>query len=342
MILDAVARLILDEAGPLIGRVLVLDDVEGALTRAAVEAGCTTRAFCDDVRGAAALPEGTRLASPDDPFVRSADLVLLRLPKSLGALEEHCQAVAGAAVTPVNPALRLVAGGRVKHMTTTQNEVLGRYFGHVRASRGRDKARVLEASGPTGAAPRWPKQGYVAEAGLTVWAHGGVFAGNRLDAGTGLLLRALRDGLPDAPAAARALDLGSGSGVLACWLAARGWQVTASDVSWAAVASTRRTASANGLSVATELRDGFAGVAAGSLALIVSNPPFHHGAAKDSTPTLVAIDAAAAALSPGGEFWCVFNSHLPYLRALADAVGPTRIVARDRHYTVTRSVAARL
>lgn len=339
---DAVARLILDEAGPLGGRVLVLDDLGGALTRAAMAAGATVRAFCDDLREAEALPPGTRLDSPTDPWVRGADLVLLRLPTSLGALEDHCQAVAGATASGVlpPPGLRLVAGGRTKHMTPTQNTVLARYFRQVRASRGRDKARVLGASGPTGAPPRWPRSRPLPEAGLTVWAHGGVFAGNRLDAGTALLLRALEAGLPDAPAGGRAADLGCGSGILACWLARRGWAVTATDVSWAAVDSTRLTAAANGVPVAAEQRDGLTGLPGGSLDLIVSNPPFHQGAAKDSTPTLAAIADAGAVLAPGGEFWCVFNSHLPYLQALASAVGPTRIVARNRHYTVTRSVAA--
>lgn len=338
---DAVARLILDEAGGLGGRVLVLDDADAALTHAALTAGCEVRAFCDDVRDAAALPPGTRLDSPDDPFVRAADLVLLRLPASLGALEDRCQAIAGAASVAPTPGLRLVAGGRTKHMTTAQNDVLRRYFGQVHASRGRDKARALLASGPTGAEPRWPRSRHVPEAGLTVWAHGGVFAGPRLDAGTALLLRALAEAPLDAAAGGRAADLGCGSGILACWLTRRGWAVTASDVSWAAVDSTRRTAAANGVAVRAVLRDGFAGVPPGSLALIVSNPPFHRGAAKDSTPTLSAIADAGTVLADGGEFWCVFNSHLPYLRALASAVGPTRIVARDRNYTVTRSVAAR-
>lgn len=331
MIPDAVAHLILDEAGPLAGRVLVLDDAGGALTRAALDAGAEVRAFCDDLRDTRALPEGTALDSPTDPFVASADVVLLRLPAALGALEDRCQWIAPTASAPA----RLVAGGRVKHMTTSQNDVLARYFGEVRASRGRDKSRVLHASGATGAPGRWPRARRVPEAGLEVVSHGGVFGTGRLDAGTALLLRALDADLGEA--SGRAHDLGSGSGILAGWLAARGWVTTASDVSWSAVDSTRATAAANGLEVDVELRDGLQGLPPASLELIVTNPPFHQGAAKDSTPTLDAIAAAGEVLAPGGEFWCVYNSHLPYLRALAEAVGPTRIVARDRHYTVTRS-----
>ena len=50
MTLDPVSSLILDEAGPLTGRVLVLDDVAGALTRSVADAGVEVRTWCDDLR----------------------------------------------------------------------------------------------------------------------------------------------------------------------------------------------------------------------------------------------------------------------------------------------------
>ncbi len=349
MISDPVARLMLDEAGPLPGSVLVLDDREGVLTGAVRESGCSVRTFCDDIRDAESVPPDVRLGSPAE-HEGDAELVLLRLPSSLAALEERCSWIARPGGGPV----RLIAGGRVKHMTPAQNEVLGRYFGRVRASLGRDKCRVLEASEPTGAEASWPRSKWVPEAGLSLWAHGGVFGGTRLDAGTALLLRSLDGrlggnldgeprrsldldgGLEGGPK--RALDFGCGSGILACWLARRGWEVTASDVSWTAVNSTRLTAAANNVAVTTLWSDGLRGFAPGSFDLIVTNPPFHRGAAKDSTPTLDAIADAGSVLAEGGEFWCVFNSHLPYLPALRREIGATRIVARDRHYTVARSV----
>lgn len=348
MISDPVARLMLDEAGTLPGSVLVLDDRGGVLTDAVRASGRSVRTFCDDLRDAESVPTDLRLGAPAE-YEGDADLVLLRLPSSLAALDERCSWIARAGGGPV----RLIAGGRVKHMTPAQNEVLGRYFERVRASLGRDKCRVLEASGPTGAEARWPRSTWVAEAGLTVWAHGGLFGGLKLDAGTALLLRSLEEsgvggagtGGPADPrrrrpaTQGRALDFGCGSGVLACWLARGGWEATASDVSWSAVHSTRLTAEANDLAVTTVWADGLCGFDPRSFDLIVTNPPFHRGAAKDSTPTLEAIGHAGSLLAEGGEFWCVFNSHLPYLPALRRSIGPTRIVARDRHYTVTRSVS---
>jgi len=40
---------------------------------------------------------------------------------------------------------------------------------------------------------------------------------------------------------------------------------------------------------------------------------------------------------PGGELWCVWNSHLRYRSLLERLVGPTRQVARNPKFTVTAS-----
>ena len=44
-------------------------------------------------------------------------------------------------------------------------------------------------------------------------------------------------------------------------------------------------------------------------------------------------------LAPGGELWCVWNSHLRYRPHLERLVGPTRQVARNPKFTVTVSTA---
>ena len=326
---DAVAALVLDEADPLGGRVLVIDDVGGALASAALAAGCDVRGLCDDLRVEASLPSGVLPYAWDDPW--RPETVLWRLPSALSALSEVSERLAHS----LSPDGRVFGGARVKHMTPTQNEVLARSFDDVTASLGRQKARVRRATGPRPGPLTWPRTRVDVTSGLTVVAHGSTFNTNRLDAGTRLLLGALaREG---STGPGRALDLGCGSGILAAWLAARGWSVTASDVSAAAIASTRATAAANGVSVDARRTDGLTDRQLGRFDRIVSNPPFHVGAAKDSTPTLAMIAAAPSALTPGGELWLVFNSHLPYLSALRQHVGPTEVVGRNRHYTVTRS-----
>lgn len=336
MPLDPVASLILAEAGDLQGRVLVIDDAGGELTRAAASAGAEVHTWCDDLRELRQVPAEHRIDALAPGW--SPDLVLWRLPRAVAAVEDYAEHLA----SRLRPGARIVAGGRVKHMTPAQNTALARQFGQVSASLGRQKSRVLHASGARPRPRRWPQRRYVSETGLMVVAHGAVFATNRLDDGTHLLLRTLARamGEPDVGDDSHgvALDLGSGSGILATWLAQRGWTTRAIDVSASAVASTRLTARANGVQVYAKRGDGLAGVSPASVDLLVSNPPFHVGGAKDSTPSLQMIEQAGDVLRPGGELWLVFNAHLPYLPHLRRHIGFTTVEAQDRHYLVTRSM----
>ncbi|MDQ7991601.1 MAG: methyltransferase, partial [Propionicimonas sp.] len=253
-----------------------------------------------------------------------------------GMLQDYAERVAAHAAGTV----RLLAGGREKHLTRGMNEVLGRSFSGVRASLGRQKSRVLHAWGPLPGASSWPRTSVLEDTGLTVVSHAGAFAAERLDGGTRLLLDALGQGLGASAGGGprgAAVDLGCGTGILASWLAGQGFEVTAIDVSRAASASARATAAANGVAVEVLRADGLAGRPSGSADLVVCNPPFHRGTAKDSTPGFELLRGAVPALAVGAEVWTVFNSHLPYLPFLRAEVGPTRVVARDRQYTVTRS-----
>lgn len=337
MSLDPVASLMLDEAGPLPDRVLVVDDVGGALTAASIEAGAEVLTWCDDLRELDAVPQAVHISVLPPGW--TPDLVLWRLPQALSAVEDYAEHLA----TLLGPDSRVVAGGRTKHMTIAFNTALTRQFHTVSASRGRQKSRVLHASGATPGPRRWPMRRYLPEVGVTALAHGNVFNTNRLDDGTHLLLRTLAraagDPVTDArPTRGIALDLGSGSGIIAAWLAQRGWNTTAIDTSFFAVASTRLTARANNVRVGVRRADMLDGTRANSIDLLVTNPPFHVRSAKDSRPTLQMISRAGRVLRPGGELWLVFNSHLPYLPELRRHVGHTTVEAQDRHYLVARAL----
>jgi len=237
------------------------------------------------------------------------------------------------------PGVVLLAGGRVKHMSLGMNAVLERYFARVEPQLARQKSRVLIAGSPkpVAAAPPFPVREENAELGLTVCAHGAVFAGTGLDIGTRFLL----EFLPRMPAARNAVDLGCGTGILAAMYARAnpGARVTATDQSAAAVASARATAEANGLGQQIEAfqDDAMDSLPAGSADLILLNPPFHVGAAVHSGAGLKLIEAAGRVLAPGGELWTVYNSHLHYRPALERLVGPTREVGRNPKFTVTSS-----
>ena len=114
----------------------------------------------------------------------------------------------------------------------------------------------------------------------------------------------------------------------------------ATDQSAAAVASTGATAAANGLAdrVRVTRDDAASALAAGSVDLVVCNPPFHLGAAVVTGAADRLFAAAGRVLRPGGELWCVWNSSLPHRAALRRLVGPTETAHGDRRFVVTRSV----
>ena len=346
---DAADRLILDTAAEALsnaqpGTVVVIGDAFGALTLGSIVGfgAEDVRVHQDPLTGEAALDNNARPSGLDDRYrhcafdralLEGAQTVLLRLPRGLAELGEIADAVARFA----DPAVQVFAGGRDKHITPAMNDVLGQSFHAVQAGRGRQKSRVLTVSGPRElGATEYPVSSSIPELNLTVIAHGAVFSGAKLDLGTRYLLEFLPRMKADA---SNAMDLGCGTGILAVELArARpGLVVHASDQSAAAVASARATARANDVEIAVTRDDAMASVAAASLDLIVCNPPFHVGAAVHTGAAEKLFAAAGRVLGPGGEMWTVYNTHLNYRVALAQAVGPTNLIGQNGKFTVARS-----
>jgi len=347
---DASDRLILDEASDDlraagVGEVVVIGDRYGALTLGAIALhdAAEVRTHQDSYTGELALDSnataagisGFRSLGLDEELLSGARLVLMQMPRSLSELDEIAAAIARWA----DPSVVVYGGGRLKHMSISMNEVVGRHFGEVRASLGRQKSRVIMARDPKPAADSastWPQRAYLDEIGLEVVAHGAAFAGPRLDLGTRELLRHLDEMKPDA---VTAVDLGCGTGILATSLARSrpGLAVLASDTSAAAVASARATAAANDVALTVTRDDGLSQQPDACADLVLLNPPFHTGSAVHAGVALRLIDEAARVLKPGGELWTVYNSHLAYRAAMTRAVGETRQVARGPKFTVTVS-----
>ena len=347
---DATDRLIIDESAAAVranpAAVVVVGDRYGALTLAAValHGATAVRVHQDPLSGELALARNAEemgLAGSfathalDAELLDGARVVLLQLPKSLAELHETAEMIA----TYADPEVVVYAGGRVKHMTPTMNDVLRRCFTDVSATLARQKSRLLVARGPHADVERtFPRRERHEDLDLWVCAHGATFGGTKIDLGTRLLLGFL-DRM--APAAATAIDLGCGTGVLAAALARSrpALQVIATDESAAAVASTTATASANGVQDRlTVLRDdAMASFADESADLIMCNPPFHLGTSVHAGTALKLFGSTGRVLRPGGELWTVFNTHLAYRRVLERVVGPTRVVGRDAKFTVTVS-----
>ena len=343
------------------GEVVVIEDHYGALTlgAAALYGATGIRVHQDGLSGVRALKANAAevgLADTYSSFPLGAELltgariVLMQLPRSLGALDEIAELIARFA----SPDVRVFAGGRLKHMTPAMNAVLSRHFGTVNASLARQKSRVLTArdplardaqsqsEAPSGApseAPSdWPHREYHADIDLTICAHGAAFAGTSLDIGTRYLLEFIDRMKADAR---DVIDLGSGTGVLAVSLAKARPElhVIASDQSAAAVASTAATAAANGVADRVQVvqDDALSSRPDASADLIVLNPPFHIGSSVHAGIALKLFEDAGRVLRPGGELWTVWNTHLGYRPPLTRLVGPTHQVGRNTKFTVTVS-----
>jgi 16S rRNA (guanine1207-N2)-methyltransferase len=349
---DAADRLILDESASARAEaggdgLVVIGDGFGALTLAVAHGGGHgIRVHQDALTGERALAANAATFGLEGAFsshaldadlVRGARVVLLRLPRSLDALDD----IAGLIAAHADPGVVVFAGGRLKHMTLGMNDVLHRSFSRLDVTHARQKSRVLIARDPHDGRDPAPQR--AEHDGLVVCAYGGAFAGTSIDIGTRLLLESLPETPPEAiDSRDAAIDLACGTGVVAATLALRHphLRVYATDQSAAAVASARETARANGVADRVDVvRDDMLSARPdASASFIALNPPFHVGGAvhEGVAPRLFA--DAARVLRPGGELWTVWNSALFYRPALERIVGPTRQIVRNAKFTVTASI----
>jgi 16S rRNA (guanine1207-N2)-methyltransferase len=186
---DQVIRLVLANSPERETRLALIDAPE--LAQTAIQRGTPVRAWCDDWNADQQVPtplkpNGEDLPSlPDASVFGQADLVWMRLPKSLAGLDEYASLIAQAAA----PEVTVVAFGRHQDLNRSMNDVLSRHFADVHASLGVGKYRALIACGSKGgSAQTWPRPRRHEDFSLTLWAHGETFAANRIDNGTRLLL----------------------------------------------------------------------------------------------------------------------------------------------------------
>lgn len=342
-------RHLAEERVPLAGTVVVVGDRWGALVTALAEHRPTqiTDSFLSQEATRANLaragvePGAVRLLTTQDPPPERVDVLLVRVPKSLALLEDQLLRLAPA----VHADTVVIGTGMAKEIHTSTLQLFERIIGPTRTSLARQKARlILCTPAPTLERPAnpWPysyavPDGVGSVSGHTVVNHAGVFCADRLDVGTRFFLQHL-----PAPGAGRVVDLGCGNGVVgtAVALADPSAEVLFVDESFQAVASAEATYKANGVPGHAEFRvgDGLAGVAPGSVDLVLNNPPFHsHQATTDATAWRM-FTGAKRALRPGGELWVIGNRHLGYHVKLKRLFGNSRLVASDPKFVVLKAV----
>ena len=165
----------------------------------------------------------------------------------------------------------------------------------------------------------------------------GLFAWDRIDAGSALLARHL-----PADLAGSGADLGCGFGYLGAEILAKCQGVTALDCYEAErvaldLACENLTPLAGKVRLDFLWQDVTEGLR-GSYDFIVSNPPFHTGRADRPDLGQAFIIAGAKALKPGGRMFFVANQHLPYEATFAAHVARHRIIASADGYKIIEAI----
>lgn len=301
---------------------------------AAVACAGRTLAASGIAAGEAHLADGVAGLAP-----ASFDLVLSHLPRGRAVQEEL---IRGAAWV-LRPGGRLcfVAHKRagVKGAIAFARALFGR-CGVVRQKKGHHVA-LAERSDGLQASP--PLEGYAVH---TVDLDGvetalvskpGVFAWDRLDAGTAALVGAMEIGARD-----YVLDLGCGTGLagLAAARRAMDGRVVLVDADVRAVESAGRTLRANGILRAEALvSDCGSAVLERRFDVVVTNPPFHQGVGVDYEVACQFVRDAARVLRRGGRLFLVANRFLRYRDLIGKLFGNVSTAYADNRYHVLKAVA---
>ncbi len=163
---------------------------------------------------------------------------------------------------------------------------------------------------------------------LGLWTQPGVFAWDRIDPGSALLMRQLPE------FSGRGADFGCGLGLLAHAIlrSPRVTKLAMLDIDRRAVDLCRRNVAddrANAQWADARLAKGLE-----PLDFVAMNPPFHEAGAEARALGLAFIDKAAAVLRKGGQCWLVANRHLPYEAALGRGFREVRVAAEENGYKV--------
>ncbi|MFD3924988.1 methyltransferase [Streptomyces sp. NPDC058614] len=341
----------LAESGtPLSGSVVVVGDRWGALATALsahrptqiTDSFLAREATRANLARAGVEEAAIGLLTTQDPPPDRIDVLLVRVPRSLGLLEDQLHRLAPG----VHEGTVVIGTGMVKEIHTSTLHLFERILGPTRTSLADKKARLIFCTPFPGIARNsnpWPysyelPDGVGTVSGRTVINHAGVFCADRLDIGTRFLLQHL----PRSRGPERIADLGCGNGVVgtAAALANPEAEVLFVDESYQAVASARATYAANVEGTKAEFRvgDGLAGIDDGSVDLVLNNPPFHsHQATTDATAWRMFTEARRA-LRPGGELWVIGNRHLGYHLKLRRLFGNSELMASDAKFVVLRGV----
>lgn len=282
------------------------------------------------------------LHAPDSVLEKTADIVIIKIPKSLAMLEDQLHRVRAA----VDASTTIIAAGMTKRIHSSTMAMFEKIIGPTKTSLARKKARLIfcefdpALEVPDNPYPDTYKLGYkLDDTEIEISNHAGVFSRDKLDIGARLFI----ENLPVDERYQSIVDLGCGNGVLGLMAAIKNpsARIIFSDESYMAVES----AIDNFVTTFGESReaeflqtDCLHGVDEDSVSLVICNPPFHQDNAINDDVAWQMFTESKAVLLQGGELWVIGNRHLGYHAKLKHLFGNCETVASNKKFTLLKAI----
>ncbi len=281
--------------------------------------------------------DSTRLLHSLEPLQGSYDLVLIKIPKTLGLLEHQLISLHG----HLQPDAQVILAGMVKMLPGSVWQLAERLLGPTTTALARKKAKLIFAKPiPRDDPPPnpYPVRYRLENTGFRIVNHANVFSRDSLDIGTRFFLRHLPEGL----GRSEIVDLGCGNGVVGLIAARRNPEAVLHfiDESYMAVASAKENFEAafgTERKATFQVGDGLKAFSSESADLILCNPPFHQQYLQGDQIAVGMFRDAKRVLRRDGELWVIGNRHLNYHAVLDRLFGGCSGVAANPKFVIHKT-----
>ncbi len=281
--------------------------------------------------------DAVRLLHCLQPLPSAYDLVLIKVPKTLGLLEQQLISLR----SHLQPNAQIILAGMVKMLPASVWQTTERLLGPTTTALARKKAKLIFATAMPLANPPsnpYPVRYRLENTDFWISNHANVFSRDSLDIGTRFFL----EHLPSGRGPSEIIDLGCGNGVVGLIAAERHPDATVHfvDESYMAVASAQENfAAAFGAErkAVFQVGDGLKAFAAESADLILCNPPFHQHYLQGDHIAFSLFNDAKRVLRQNGELWVIGNRHLHYHTVLDRLFGGHVVVAANPKFVIFRT-----
>lgn len=281
--------------------------------------------------------DAVRLLHSLEPLQDTYDLVLIKVPKTLGLLEHQLISLRN----HLQPDAQIILAGMVKMLPASVWQTVERLIGPTATALARKKAKLIFARAiPLENPPPnpYPVRYRLEHTDFWIVNHANVFSRDSLDIGTRFFLAHL----PSGPGQTEIVDLGCGNGVVGLIAAQRNPEATVHfvDESYMAVASAKKNFEA---AFGTERKatfrvgDGLTEFGMESADLILCNPPFHQQYLQGDQIAVGMVKEAKRVLRRNGELWVIGNRHLHYHTLLDRLFGGCSEVAANPKFVIYKT-----